>query len=838
MFSLKMPVRMALRMALREVRGGIDDFRIFLGCLFIGVAVIAGVTTVSRHIERGIRQESKTLMGGDLELSLVNQRATPEQLAFFTRYGRVALTTGQRAMATFGDRTALVELKGVDDAYPLLGKAELATDSALHSVLSKNRVVVEKGLLDRLDVHIGQTILIGNTRFIIVDVLIREPDRITSPLSLGPRVMAPIAALEAGGLLLPAGLIRYNYSILLDNPAALQHFRQTLAKKFPEAPWIFKTSNDNNRNVQEFIRRLQLFMTLAGLSALLIGGIGIMNAAETYLSKKSDAIAMFKTLGASQNFVFAVYILVILLITLTGSFAGALFGSALSTLALPYLAQFLPVFDTRFVFDFPAIALSILFGVLTVFTFSIAALGRGVAVRPALLFRGLEPQRPPLPRGKLAANALLAGALILTLVAAASDTKIAVGFIGCALLSFMVFALITRLTQQLARHIRLRRPWARLAVANLYRPGAHTLAIMLSTGIGLTVLIALLQVEGNFQKEVDETMPSVAPSLFLIDIQPAQKDAFLGFLAAKEYVSQLSSQPMVRGRISKIKGAPVSSNSVDADAKWAVESDRGLTYAALPPENSVITDGAWWPADYAGKPLVSLDRKLARGMGLNIGDSLTVNILGKEITAEIANLREINYINFQINFALIFTPGVLESFSPTYIATLNIARDPAEASLVREMARKFPNVSAIRIKDSIAQIRELIDHISAALRLCAAVVLVSGVLVLASALAATLDKRAYDMVVLKVLGARRADIIRMFLTEWLLLAALTSLVSCVLGTIGAWLILERLDWMKFTLIPGAITSTVSMALVFITITGFAIHTRIFNTRAGAILRNE
>jgi putative ABC transport system permease protein len=831
-------LRLTLTMAFRELRGGIDDFRIFLGCLFIGVAVIAGVTTVSRHIEHGIRHESKTLMGGDLELSLVNQRATSEQVAFFSRYGRVSLTTGQRAMATFGDNTALVELKGVDDSYPLLGTAILSSESALHDALKKNRVVVEQGLLDRLDVSVGQTIIIGNSRFVIVDVLLKEPDRITSPLSLGPRVMAPVDALEKSGLLLPAGLIRYHYNILLNKPGMLEQFKQDLARKFPDAPWIFKTSNDNNRNVQEFVRRLQLFMTLAGLSALLIGGIGIMNAAEAYLSRKSEAIAIFKTLGASHNFVFAVYIFVILLITLTGSFLGAVFGSGLSTFSLPYLAEFLPVFDTRFVLDIPAIALSMLFGVLTVFTFSIAALGRGVAVKPALLFRGMEPQRPPLPWGKLAANALLAIALITTLISSASDTRIAIGFIGCAMLSFVIFAVITRLTKQLARHIHLRKPWARLAVANLYRPGSHTLAIMLSTGIGLTVLIALLLVEGNFQKEVDETMPAVAPSLFLIDIQPGQKDDFLSFLASKEYVSHLSSQPMVRGRISKINGTPVSKINIDSDARWAIESDRGLTYAAIPPENAAIAEGTWWRSGYKGKPLVSLDRKLARGMGLEIGDTLTVNILGREVTAEIVNLRDINYINFQINFALIFTPGALESFSPSYIATLRINGDQNESTLVREMASRFPNISTVRIKDSIVQIRGLIDHISAALRLCAIVVLLSGILVLASALAATLDKRVYDMVVLKVLGARRADIIKMFLTEWLLLACLTSIISCLLGSIGAWLILERLDWMKFTLIPGAVIYTVTLALVFITVTGFAIHTRIFNTKASTILRNE
>lgn len=835
---MKLAPMLVWALALRELRGGVRDFRIFISCLIIGVAVIAAVNTVSRHIAQGIRAESKTLLGGDVQLSLINQQITDEQRDYLAQYGTLSLTVTMRSMAMHGDEVTLVELKGVDEAYPLLGEAKLASGRPLQEVLDEDKLVGEEAFMQRLLLKPGDTIQLADATLEVAGTLAKEPDRITNTLTLGPRLMGRTSMLQQHGLLLPAGLTRFHYHVLLNQGVRLEAFLKDLAARFPDAPWITKTVNENNRGVQDFISRLQLFMTLAGLSTLLIGGIGIMNAAETYLARKSESVAVMKTLGASRNLVFSVYVLILLLITVAGSLAGAVGGSAASHLALPYLAEFLPVFDMRFSLDGWAIALAVLFGVLTVFSFSIPALARGVEVRPALLFRGMEPGRPKLPAGKRLANILLAASLIGLLILSSSDRTIAVGFIACALFSFLIFGVATRSVQRMARQLRPRWPWARMAVANLYRPGAHTLSIMLSTGIGLTVLIALLLVESNFQKEVRETMPAVAPSLFLIDIQPAQKDALLAALHANADISDVSYQPMVRGRISKANGVPVNKLDIPDESKWAIESDRGLTYSAAKPGNAVLAEGQWWPEHYSGKPLVSVDRKIARGMGVGIGDTMSVMVMGREVEAEIANLRDVNYISFQINFALVLSPGTLEGLPITYIATLRARDTASEAALVRQLAKDYPNISAVRIKDSIEQIREMVGHIALALRLCAIVTVLAGVLVLASAMAAMLDSRIYDMVVLKVLGARRADIVKMFLAEWVLLGSLTAAISCLLGMAGAWLILQRLDWVKFTPEPLVIAGTVALALLCVILTGIAIHTRVFNTRSSTVLRNE
>lgn len=827
-----------LRLALRELRGGIRDFRIFISCLIIGVAVISAVNTLSHTITEGIRNESRTLLGGDIKLSLINQRLDDDPMRFIGKYGRISETVSMRSMAMFGDEVTLVELKGVDRFYPLIGYAITQSGEHLQSVIANGSVVAEPLFMQRMNIKVGTPLHVADAGLTVSDVLLKEPDRITTALTLGPRLMGRTDLLEQKGLLKPAGLTHFHYHVLLNDDVVLSEFLDRLNARYPDAPWITKTVDENNRGVQRFISRLQLFMTLAGLSTLLIGGIGIMNAADTYLKRKAHSIAVLKTLGSSRQFVFLLYLSIIMFITVLASFSGAVAGSGLSFLALPYLEDMLPIYNTHFALDWLAIALATGFGTLTVLAFSISALGRGVEVKAASLFRGLDPTRPRLSAGKIFLNAIILGILVALLVATSSDRVIAIGFMVSTLVSFVIFMIATRFAQWCARRITFKAPWARMAVANLYRPGAYTLSIMLSTGIGLSILVALLLVESNFQKEVDETMPKVAPSLFLIDILPEQSQDIFAKLDANKNISALSYQPMMRGRISRINGVPVQEADIADSVKWSVESDRGLTYSAAPPQGTQLVKGAWWDTDYRGKTLVSLDRKLAAGMHIGIGDTLTIVALGKEIEAEISSLRDINYISFQINFAMVFSPGAIESLPYTYIATVKLDDVAQEGVLIRELARDYPNVSAVRIKDSIDQIREMVGHIAFALRLCAGVTVFAGILVLASAMAAMLDSRLYDMVVLKVLGARRSDIIKMFLSEWALLGLLTAAISTALGVIGAWLILQRLDWIAFKPMPDVIGGTIAIAMLCVMLTGIVIHTRVFNTRASTILRNE
>lgn len=827
-----------VKLALRELHGGLHDFRLFLGCIIVGVSVIAAVGLLSERVENGIHRDAKTLLGGDVEITLSNAAITAEQLQFLQQYGVISSTISMRAMATYGSESTLVELKGVDGHYPLMGAVELQSHKPLAEALTPHHIIIGEDLGDRLGVKPGDSILLGDATFIISDILQKEPDHIAGALTLGPRVIVSNNDLEKAGFLQPGNLIRYNYHLLLNDSVQLIAFKDTLARKFPHVPWIVRTYNENNRTVQGLVERLQLFLTLAGLSSLLIGGVGIRGATESYISAKAATIATFKALGAKRNTVFAVYMTVLFCIALLGVIISSVIGMLLCWLLLPYVARFLPIASDSS-HDIAPILMAAAFGILTVFTFSVAVLAKGVEVKPTLLFRGLgATESLPLMRSKLVANILIAALLMGLVIITSEDKKIAIGFILAALGCFSIFAFAVRLLAYISSHLQLGQGRLRHAVANLHRPGVSVFSIMLSIGIGLSVLVALLLVEGNVEHDIRESIPLQAPSLFLIDIQPSQKNALADFLASKPYVSQVISQPMVRGRIAKLNGVPVEQAHVSEDAKWAIESDRGFSYGQLPPPDTHLAEGQWWHADYQGKPLVSFDRKLAQGMGLHVGDTVTLNILGTDIDATIASLRDINYLSLHINFALVLSPGPIEKFPSTGIATLRVEGRENESLLVHDITQKFSNISAIRISETLAQLQEIVGHIITAVRITAIFTLISGLIVLSSAIATTLDKRAYDTVIFKVLGAKRRDILTIFFIEWLIIAGLTSLLSCAFGSIGAWLILQRMDWIEFHLLGSVMVQATLLTVAFVTCTGLLFHMRAFSLKANTILRNE
>ncbi len=832
---MKLPLFLTL--ALRELRGGLRHFRLFLACLIIGTAVIAAVASLSANIRQTIFDEAKTLLGGDISLSATNHQATPDELNFIQQWGRVSEVVEMRAMASFGTSVALVELKGVGEGYPLLGSLD-RTDG-LPAKLEEHTVLVAPDLLDRLNTKVGDTIMIGSTNFLISGVIKNEPDRATGAFGLGPRIIARTEDMQKAGFLGPEELVHYHERILLTEPQALLDFQKAWSKRFPKSTFTTHNFHDANQSTSRFVSRLQLFLTLAGLATLLIGGIGILNATQAYLLRKIPTIAILKSTGASQRLVFSIYAALLTLIALLGALTGAIIGAISAWLIVPYLAQFFPI-RTTVAFYPLALIEAIWFGLLTVAVFAIAVLGRCISVRPALLFRSPSTiAGSKMARGWIFINLfliiLLAGSLVLT----AADKKIAIGFVFAAIFSIGILTAIARLLQWGARRYRFNRPWARLAAGNISRPGSATLSVTLSVGIGLTVLIALLVVEGNFRHEVGGTLPAVAPSLFFVDIQPDQREAFTNLINNTAGVHDLNLRPMVRGRIASLNGIPAEQVKVKGGAKWALESDRGLSYAAEAPPGNPLVTGKWWGRNYDGPPLVSLDRKLADGMGLKLGDKIGLSIAGQPLDVTIANLRDVDYLTLQINFSLILSPGTIEQFPATFLGTARVDNgQQAELAVIRLITSHFPNISSIDIRDQLATFQKLVDQVAFAVRIIALITLFSGLMVLASSLISTLDRRAYDITMFKVLGASRQDIMRSFLAEWLALAVFTATISTILGSAGAWLILRSMDWVHYQWLPVTLIKTCVIAVGVMLITGTFIHNQIFSRRGLDFLRNE
>ncbi len=839
----------AARLARRELRGGIDGFRILLACVILGVAAIAGVGSVSQAILTSLNDDARAILGGDVALRLTHEPASPAQRAHLAGTGDVAELVDLRAMARANtpgnDRRTLVELKAVDESYPLYGelitRPLLSLDALLQPRAGIWGAAVEKSLLQRLDLEIGDQIRIGELPFELRAVIDQEPDRAgggSIGFSLGPRILIADAALPATELIQPGSLVYYVYRLRLPEDVDLGAWQRDLTEAFPDAGWRIRTLNEAAPRLDQIIRRTTLFLTLVGLTSLLVGGVGVANAMRAYLESKTGVIATLKCLGASSWLIFRVYLLQILALTALGVIIGVALGALAPLIAGGPLSNLLAVNIQFAVFPLPLL-LAALFGTLTALAFATWPLARAGDVPAGSLFRSAVAPLAARPRlVYVIAVAAAAAALAALAIFTAQDRVFAAWFVGGAIATLVAFQLAGYAIMIAARRIRgIRIPELRLALANLHRPGAPTPSVVLSLGLGLTVMVAVALIQNNMTRQILEELPSQAPAFFFLDIQPDQLAPFEAVAASIDGVQGVQQMPMLRGRITRINGKRARPVDVHPDARWALRGDRGITWASQAPDNADIVAGEWWPADYAGPPLVSLDVEVAEGLGLAIGDNLTVNVLGRALDAEITSLWHIEWGSLAINFVMIFSPGILEAAPRMHIATV-FADAAAEAPLERAVTDRFTNISAIRVRDALATINDIVRSVASAVRLTASVTLITGTLVLAGAIAAGHRRRVYDAVILKVLGATRRHLLTAFLLEYGLLGIMTAAIAAVLGTAAAWAVLTKAMNISWQFEPAVVLVTGIGSTLITLIFGFAGTWRALSHKAAPMLRHE
>ncbi|MBV9201762.1 MAG: ABC transporter permease [Alphaproteobacteria bacterium] len=816
---------------------------VFLGCLVLGVTAIAAIGSVAASVTTAIKEDARDLLGGDAEVRLAYRSANSSEREFLTQSGSLAEVATMRAMARTedGTRRSLIELKAVDAAYPLYGEVELSPPQRLDTALSRRGqaygAAVDPAILARLGLAVGDRIKIGEAILQIRATIVREPDAATGGLIFGPRVLISAEGLGETGLIRPGALVNHHYRLRLSpgvDPAA---WANSARAAFPEAGWQIRSFSEASPSLQRLLDRVGQFLSLVGLTALLVGGVGVGNAVGNYIAGKTVTIATLKCLGASNRLLFATYLIEVLALAIASIAVALVLGALAPVVAAPLLRGVLPP-AIRFAIHPAPLALAATFGLLTTLIFSLWPLAGVGRISAGALFRDtVDRTGRRIPPAILATTAVLVAGLAGLAVATAHDQKVALWFVGGALAAFGLFRMAGAVLLWVARRLgRPRRPALRLALANLHRPGAPTAHTLLSLGIGLTVLVAVALVEANLSHEVETRVPAEAPAFFFIDIQPDQLAEFAAMVNAT-LGARFDQVPMMRGRITRLNGVPVEDAAVAPEAQWALRSDRGLTYSAPMPQGSRLAAGAWWPIDYQGPPLVSFDEALARGMGLKVGDTLTVNLLGREITATIANLRSIDWERLGINFALVFAPGTLESAPQTRLAAVYVP-EGEEDDLVRAITERFPNISAIHVREALATFDRIIGMIGNAVRLTALVTVAAGVLVLGGAVAAGHRRRVYDAVVLKVLGGTRTAIARAFLIENGITGILAAVVAGALGTIAAYFLVTRLMKIDWVFLPGPLLSTTSLAALLIAALGFAGTWRALGAKPAQFLRNE
>jgi putative ABC transport system permease protein len=805
---------LALRLALRDLRGGLAGLRLLAVCLFLGVAALAGVGSLSSAIVAGLEARGQDMLGGDVQVSVTQRAATAEELAAFAAEGEVSRITRMRAMAarTDGMESVLVELKGVDAAWPLYGDFRLARGRRPTGA----EVAIAPELADRLGVGVGERIRIGAAELRVAGLIAEEPDRVGQGFTLGSTALVDQAGLAATGLVQPGSLYTSAYRIRLPAAAAPEQVSARLKGRFRNAGFQVQDRSNGAPGTRRFIERLGQFLTLVGLTALVVAGIGVGNGVSSYLDLKRGTIATLKLLGATSRTIFLTYALEIGLVGLGAVAAGLAAGALVPWIVTLAAGSALPVPPSLSLYPAPLLA-GAAYGLLIALVFALVPLARARAVPAAALFRGTL-ERLGRPSWRVVLAVIAAATLIAALaVGTAREPGFAAGFIASALGLLALLTLLGFLIRLAAAKLpRPRSPLLRLALGNLHRPGAQTGRLVVALGLGLTLFTALAVIETNLSGQIRTNIPARAPSFFMLDIPGGEVGRFRAMAARAAPGAELVTIPSLRGAVVAVGGRRVAEmDEIPADA-WFLRGDRGLTYARTVPEGSRIVAGKWWPPDYTGPPLVSLDVEAARAVGLKVGDTLAVSVLGREIEARIASLREIDWDTMGFNFVIVFSPGTLEAAPHSFMATVAM-KEAQERPFARAVSNAFPSVSLIRVKEVVETVAGMLGQLAVAVRSAASVAILAGIAVLVGALAASRRARVYDGVILKMLGATRARLLAAQALEFGALAAIVGLIALALGAASGWYVVVEIlelewapDWtvVAATLAAGALVTLV------------------------------
>jgi putative ABC transport system permease protein len=777
--------RASWTLARRDLVGRLRGLRLLFICLLLGVTTLAAIGSLTAAITGELAAQGQTILGGDYEVALSQRVATAEEQAALARTGQVSATLRTRAMARAGDSAILTELKAVDRAYPLYG----AVEGVSLAGLGPDEVVIDRALAERLQRGRGDRLRYGEAEFRIRGVMTAEPDRVGEGFTLGPVALVSLDGLARTGLLQPGALYTAKYRVrTAGDPAPAI---AALKDRWAEAGWTFKSRDAAAPGANRFFERMGQFLSLIGLAALVIAGIGVSNGVASYLAMKRNGIATLKVLGATSADIARIYLLQIGMVALAAVLLGLAIGALAPPLIVALAGDLLPVTPGFAVHPLP-LAVSAAYGLLIALAFALPPLARARMLPAAAIFRAVVDRRFGIDRRTLGLVAAAAIAVLGLAIGTSLDPLFAAAVIGAVLGALLLLLGLGWGIRRAARAApRPRRPLLRLAIANLHRPGAQTVGLVVALGLALTLFVTLAAIQTSLAAEISRTVPQRAPDLFVLDIPSDQGARFTRLVREQAPAAELNIVPALRGTIVAYGDTRVADLATLPEGAWFLRGERGVTYSPVLPEGSELTDGSWWPRGYVGTPLVSLDEEAAAVMGVGVGDTLTVSVLGREIRATIFSLRRINWDTLGFNYIMVFSPHTFRTAPHSLTATIQVADDRAGA-VTRALLDAFPAASVIETGEVIGQVRTLLDQMAAAILIAATVTIFAGIAVLIGAIAASRQARSYDSVILKTLGATRGQILAAQATEYGLLAGLLAMVALALGLPAAWYVIVRI----------------------------------------------
>lgn len=817
-----------VNLAWRDLRSSGRSLWIFCACLALGVSLISAAGGLYQSINSGLLADTRTLTGGDLEVSSKEPLAEAV-LAWIDTTGTHSLVIETDTMlGTQEGQFLLVELQSVDSRYPLYGELQLSSDDTLAAVTAFADghwgIAIDPVLATRLGIDIGDTVYIGALEMKVRALVLKQPDRNLNANWRGTPALLAAGALQASGLIQPGSRVDYDYRIATEIP--VERWRSRFNKRFPDHGWRVRTFEDRSQRIAERLGQLASGLLIIAFSTLFIGGLGVFNSIQSYLQTKLKTIATLRALGLRNGRLARVYLLQVAMLAGGSSLLGCLLGAGLALIGAQVVAAQIPIPTSLSGLLVPGIV-AIAFGLLTAFTFALPAIGRAIAVQPASLFRGMETANQTIPAASLSwwiATAIGAISIVTLVLIALPDPLFGLGFVLVVAVLILLLDLIVRGVRQLARRLSNRPDLnlsfaLRLALANLYRPGAPLRSSLLSLGSALTLLVACTLIVTALLRAFNSTIPAEAPALVLYDIIDNQLADVAAVIAQSASVERIVTSPLVRSRITAINEGPLETHfeALQKNQLDAVNNEYKLSYSTNNIDSVRLVEGEWWSGEITGTPKMAMEDREFNRLGLKLGDTVDFMIGGSALNAEIVAIYAQKGMQTRFWFEGILSAGALDPFINRYVGTVYM--DDTEAIDVQQrIARVAPNVISIRTASLLASAGEILGQATAGLAMVAGVSLGASLLVLISVMAAGRTRQIYEATILHSLGTRLRVIKQSLYMEYLLLALITSTFSILVGSAIALPLLQvRLklpsqDLIWIAIIVAVGVSTLSLSL--------------------------
>ena len=776
-----------LKLSLRELKGSFNEFKIVMISIFLGVFIITAVGSLSKNLKYEINNKSSELLGGDFELSTTYQEFPIKIKEWLEKNGKTSLIIELRTMLSsnqsVGLKRRIVELKAVDQNWPLKGVPIIVPNKSINKSLkmndNNNGALIDASLKNQLEIKVGDVLQLGKTKIQINGIIKKEPDRMFSFATFGSRLLISNATLKASGLVIPGSLVKYKIKFIPNN----KNIDLSFLNKFVQGTNIsIKNIKNSTNNFNSFIEKTSLFISLVGLITLLISGVGISNGVKGYLIKKIKNIAIFKALGAQNSIVFKIYFFQIIFIFLISIIPALIAGISIPFLLKTLISDsFLSTFEP-FIFLEPII-ISFLFGLIVCILFTIIPISKTYEIKPIQLLRLSAHHSLNNYSKKISALLLiLIFALCFLIFKLTNDLKLSVYIFGVVLISFLILKGMTNLFFLSFRKLKFKiGSLLEIARKSLIRPDTFAKSIVISFSIGLALLITLNIIEESLDHKIANTINKQAPNYFLIDIQPNQINQVKALTAEFIGEDSLNAQPMLRGRVTAINNIKVENLKINKDVNWVLKRDRAFSWSNKTPKNVKIISGEWWPNDYTGPLLLSIGDKVAKGLNVKIGDKIQFNILGRNFEAEIFNTREIIWQNMDINFIFILSKNKIQNAPHSWIATTTNTNKEMNNALIEKIVSNFSNISSVSVEETYVAIKSILNLLITIVNSIAFITLLSGVIVLAGILNVSKKDKLYEVAIFKILGARPKKIIFLWLQEFLIIGLMASLISILIG---------------------------------------------------------